>query len=316
MNLLYCGNQAMFDGLMLSVLSAARKSSRPLQVFVLTMDLRALDSRFAPLSWEQAAYLDEMVKAQHPAHSVRYLDGTAVFLDQMGKCPNLMSGYTPYSLLRLVADQMDLPPQVLYVDCDTLFYGDIGTLEAFDFSDYPLVGAIDHLGKRFIAKDYVNTGVLHLNLQKIRDQNTFGRARALCMEKAMPFPDQDALNEVMDKKCFLPTRFNEQNRLQPDTIIQHFSKTIRFWPYFRIVNVKPWQIELVHSVLGLDNYDDLFKDYLERRGKIDENLAPPRKIEAAKPFFRQLKDDLGEVFSYADQNGGIFRKTKGEGKNP
>jgi len=35
--------------------------------------------------------------------------------------------------------------------------------------------------------------------------------------------------------------------LRKDTIIQHFSKRFTLVPYFHTVNIKPWQVDLVHK---------------------------------------------------------------------
>ncbi len=307
-NLLYCGNEGVFDGVMLSLLSAAEKTSCELHAYVMTMNLTELDSRFTPLTEGQISYIDSLLKKQDSRHSVERIDSTTVFLKEMSGCPNLLTGYTPYSLLRLLADKFDLPDELLYVDCDTMFNGDISEIKSYDISNYELAGAVDHLGKRFIAKDYINSGVLYMNMKIIRETQLFARCRVLCMEKEMPFPDQDAINELVTKKLLLPAKFNQQDKLKEDTVIQHFSKTIRFFPYFKIINVKPWELELVHEVLKLDAYDEIFQNYITCRDAVSGVLAPPRRSYNAPPAGKQFRNDLHEVFSYAGQNGGIFRK--------
>lgn len=307
-NLLYCGNQGVFDGVMLSLLSAVKKSHSPLHAYVMTMDLTHLNPKFTSFTTEQVGYLDLMVKEFHSQNSVTRIDATDIFVAEMSGCPNMESGYTPYTLLRLVADKVPLPDHILYVDCDTMFNGDISELCRYDITDYELAGVVDHLGKHFIAKDYFNAGVLYLNLSQIRRTDLLGRCRQQCMSIKMPFPDQDAINKLATQKLLLPEKFNQQDGLHSDTIIQHFSKTIRFFPYFKIINVKPWELELVHDVLKISTYDDVYADYIVRRDAISGILAPPRKTYHAPPALKQLKSDIGEVLSYASQNGGIFRK--------
>lgn len=311
MNLLYCGNQGVFDGVLLSLLSAAETSSGPLCAYVLTMELTHLNPNFTALTEPQISYIQRLVQEINPENRVERIDATACFLEELAGCPNMESGYTPYTMLRLLADKLPLPDRLVYVDCDTLFYGDIYQMEGYDLDGYELAGVIDHLGRRFIAKDYLNAGVLYLNLAEMRKTKLLARCRALCMTKTMPFPDQDALHALTEKKLVLPPRFNQQDKLRTDTVIQHFCKTIRFFPYFRIVNVKPWEVELVQQVLHLHAYDQLFATYLSHREAITGTLAPPRKISRKLPVGKQLVRDLREVTAYAGQNGGIFRKKEG-----
>ena len=85
----------------------------------------------------------------------------------------------------------------------------------------------------------------------------------------MSFPDQDAINRLGSEKLYLDKRFNSQRRLYDDTVIQHFSKSIRFFPFFHTVNVKPWEVQKVRQVLKIHEYDDILDDYLKRKEEID-----------------------------------------------
>ena len=69
-------------------------------------------------------------------------------------------------------------------------------------------------------------------------------------------------NKYARKKKFLPFKFNEQKKLKDDTIIRHFSMTIKFFPKFRTQNIKPWNIDKVHSVLGITEFDDILDEYI------------------------------------------------------
>ena len=88
----------------------------------------------------------------------------------------------------------------------------------------------------------------------------------------MVFPDQDAINNLVQKKLLLPRKFNEQHRWKKDTVIQHFSKTISVFPVFKVTNIKQWQIELVQKVLKVHAYDTLYDRYLKIREEIGNGL--------------------------------------------
>lgn len=128
-----------------------------------------------------------------------------------------------------------------------------------------MAGVIDYLGKWFIDIHYMNAGILYLNMKKIRETGLFENARKMCAERKMWFPDQTALNKLVKKKLFLPTKYNEQRRLRKDTIIQHFCKSIRLFPYFHTINIKPWEVEKVRSVYKITAYDDVLDDYCNRK---------------------------------------------------
>ena len=59
----------------------------------------------------------------------------------------------------------------------------------------------------------------------------------------------------------LPSKFNEQKNLSDDTIIRHFSMTLKFFPKFKKQNIKPWHIDNVHNILNIHEFDDIFDNY-------------------------------------------------------
>ena len=87
-------------------------------------------------------------------------------------------------------------------------------------------------------------------------------------DKKMFLPDQSALNKIITKKRIAPRRYNEQYHLRHDTVIQHFTTTFRFKPYLHTLTVKPWDVDRVHQVLHLYEYDDILNEYLAIKQKI------------------------------------------------
>ena len=74
-------------------------------------------------------------------------------------------------------------------------------------------------------------------------------------------------SEYRYKKIF-PSIYNDQKRLHKNTVLQHFSTTFRFWPYFHTQSVKPWQEDRMHTILKIHEYDDLLKEFK----KLDKEL--------------------------------------------
>jgi lipopolysaccharide biosynthesis glycosyltransferase len=147
--------------------------------------------------------------------------------------------------------------------------GDICELFNTDISNYELGVVLDRYGKIFINKNYFNSGMLLMNIPKIKESNLLEKVRNLCVNKKMTFPDQDALNKLCKNKLYLPRKFNEQGNLKQDTIIQHFSKRFTLFPYFHTINIKPWQIDLVHSKLKNYAYDNIYQEYFSVKNLYD-----------------------------------------------
>ena len=97
----------------------------------------------------------------------------------------------------------------------------------------------------------------------------FERAVRLCMEKWMMLADQAALNKAIDRRKLVNRKYNEQeDRPREDTVLHHFSNNFKFWPYFRVQKVKPFEIDKIHSVLKITEYDDILREY----DKLKQNI--------------------------------------------
>ena len=272
-SLLYCGNDKVFRGLLISLLSVAAHTTGPLDVSLVTMDLTEKNPAFRPLTEEHRAFLEETLRAYHAESRVTRYDITEMFLAEMAESPNLGTVYTPYTLCRLFCDKLPMPDRVLYLDTDTAAIGDIRPLFTYDMNGCEFAGVLDYLGKVFINPRYINAGVLLLDLAKIRETGFFERARRLVASKKMPFPDQDAVNRLAKKKCFLPRGFNEQRRMRKDTVIRHFSKSIRWLPFYHTVNIKPWEIERLHEVYHTYEFDDVLAVYEQKYAEWEKAAA-------------------------------------------
>lgn len=109
--------------------------------------------------------------------------------------------------------------------------------------------------------DYINSGVLLLNLAKIRETKLFERCREMCKNKEMFMPDQSAINKLATCKGINHRKYNEQRKLHKDTVFQHFTTSFRFFPWLHALTIKPWQIDRVHNELRIQEYDDIFEEY-------------------------------------------------------
>ena len=135
---------------------------------------------------------------------------------------------------------------------------------------------LDYYGKWFFHNnifkfDYLNSGVLLLNLNKIRETGLFEKARHMCQNKKMFMPDQSSLNKLATNKKIVPRKYNEQRKLQEDTVFQHFTTSFRFLPIFHKLTVKPWEINKVHNKLKIYEYDSILEEYELEKANIKFN---------------------------------------------
>lgn len=145
---------------------------------------------------------------------------------------------------------------------DILFNRDITLLYNHDISDYEYAAARDHYGKYLINPNYINAGVLLLNMKKIRQTGLFSKARKLLSEKKLLFADQSAIYRSTTKKLMLPQKFNDQKFLHKHTVVRHFSKRLFYTPYPHTENIKQWQISKVYRIFRYDAFDDIFFEYI------------------------------------------------------
>jgi len=108
-----------------------------------------------------------------------------------------------------------------------------------------------------------------MNIRKIRETGFLEKCRKYISKNKSPFLDQDALNRFVTTKAYLPNKFNEQHKRREDTVIRHFSKTIKWFPFFHTQNIKPWMVSQVHSVMKTNQYDDILNEYLELKNNLD-----------------------------------------------
>lgn len=267
MNILYCGDRNIANGVVLSVLSLLECIDIPLNIYILTMQLETEAKTFYGLPQSFADELDKLVKKYNPSSSVKLIDATDLFADQPPTA-NLETRFTPCCMLRLFADKIEqLPDRLLYLDNDVICRSDCSDFYFQDIEQYELVGVLDYYGRwlfrnNILHADYLNSGVLLLNLAMIRQTGLFEKCRRRCQEKKMFMPDQSAINKLATAKNIDKRKFNDQRKLHDDTVFQHFTTSFRFFPYIHTVSVKPWQIDKVHSVLKLHEYDQLLNKYL------------------------------------------------------
>ena len=276
MNLLLCGNEKVFDGALTELISITNKTKEVVKCYIFTMNLTRIKPEYTSIKDEQIKFLDKVIKTKNPENSVIKIDVTELYEKEFGKCKNENAYCTPYTLLRLLADLVpEIPEKILYLDIDMMAGDDISNLYNIDITDYEYAAVKEKYGSKIIKADYINAGMLLLNMKKIKETKLLEKARFLIKTKKMLFADQDAIYRATTKKLLLPRIYNEQSKFnKKDTVICHFCKRLLLRPYPHTENYKQWHIEEVHKVLkcyafdkDLEEYVKLKKEYEKEKGE-------------------------------------------------
>lgn len=264
-NIMFCGNDKVFDGALTCALSIMKRStlSEPLRFYMLTMDVSHIKPEYLPISSRQIEFFDKVIKGYNPENTVKCIDVTELYNEEFAGSPNESAYCSPYTLIRLLADRVEgLPDKILYLDIDIMFNRDISLLYSVDVSDVEYAAARDHYGKYLIKPNYVNAGVMLWNLKMMRETGLLAKARELIRKKKLTFADQSAIIRSTTKKKMLAQKFNDQKFLHKHTVVRHFSKRLFWLPYPHTENIKQWHVEKVRKVFKYRQFDDILDEYL------------------------------------------------------
>ncbi len=242
-------------------------------IYIMTIKYEEVE----PFEEKTVKFLDRLVKKYNKNNFVQLIDATDVFVKNLPK-KNMGSYFTPCSMLRLYMDkipELAVLDRVLYLDYDVICRGDLREFYETDLNGIEAAGVLDIYGRRFyhyhglFKQDYMNSGVMLFNLPECLKSGMFTKSVDLCVRRWMMLADQAALNKSISKRKLMPRKYNEQEeRPREDTILHHFSNNFKFWPYFRVQKVKPFEIDKVHKILKIFEYDDIFDEY----NKLKDNI--------------------------------------------
>ena len=71
-NILFCGNSGVFDGMLTAALSILRRTDtkEPFCFYVFTMDVSDIKANYTPVSDEAISYFGEIIKKYNPGNTV------------------------------------------------------------------------------------------------------------------------------------------------------------------------------------------------------------------------------------------------------
>ena len=273
-NILLCGNEKVFDGALTELISITNKTKEAINCYIFTMNLTRVKPEYTAITDEQIEFLQDVIKYKNTENKITKIDVTEIYETEFGNCVNETAYCTPYTLLRLLADKIEnIPDKLLYLDIDMMAASDISELYNTDITDYEYAAVKEKYGSIFIRPDYINAGMLLLNMKKIKETGMLRKSRELIKTKKMLFADQDAIFRSTTKKKLLPRKYNEQSKFnRKDTVICHFCKRLLWRPYPHTENYKQWNVEEVHKVLKCYAFEEDLKEYLELKEKIGAKI--------------------------------------------
>lgn len=235
------------------------------------MDKSELREDFVPIEDSQVEFLDEVVKRKSPDSTVQKIDVTNLYNKEFKGSKNETAYCTPYTLLRLLVDLVpNMPDKILYLDIDIMCGGDLNQLYSIDIENYEYAAVKEKYGCWLICPNYINAGMLLINLKLAKKNKLFEKARNLIKTTKLLFADQDALFWSTEKMKILPRIYNEQSRFnRKGTIICHFCKRLLWLPYPHTENFKQWNIEEVHKILKCYYYDNDLNEYIELKKEFE-----------------------------------------------
>ena len=261
-NIFYCSDKKYFKQLFLSLITLVENTNEALNVTILTEEVSELSKTKAHTE-DDRLICEKLLKSKNPESKVNLVDISDLFRERLLPSVNSSNKYYHYFVtLRLVADLVpEIGDRAIYLDTDVFFNDDVKKLwDIFD-ENYEVMGRRD-AGR--ITK-YIHSGVMLLNMKKIRENGTFEKACERCRNKKyICYIDMTALNSVTKKKKVIPNRFCSFKN-KKDNVIHHvcavregkllFSK--KWWH-----RIKTDEIELMRKACPYyKRYYDVFDEY-------------------------------------------------------
>ena len=270
-NLLLCGNKKVFDGALTQLISITNRTKEDINCYIFTMDATRLKPEYVPIEDEQIEFLNKVIKSKNINNNVKKIDVTKEYEEEFLGTANENAYCTPYTLLRLLADKKEeIPDKILYLDIDIMVGNDLTKLYNIDITNYEYAAVKEKYGCWIIRPDYINAGMLLLNMKKIKETGLLEKARNLLKRRKLLFADQDAIFWSTTKKLILPRIYNEQSKFnKKDTVICHFCKRLMFRPYPHTENYKQWNIGEVHKILKCFYFDKDLEEYSKLKAEFE-----------------------------------------------
>jgi UDP-glucose:(glucosyl)LPS alpha-1,3-glucosyltransferase len=244
------------------------------------------------ISEENAARLREIESRYRTPIKVQIID--ASIFDEFADFPSF-SQYSAaiFTRLLIASTLHGITDKVLYLDADIVCQGSVAELTAIDIDDCVVaaVGDVGAIAEKQIstlqlsARQYFNSGVLYINVENWMANDVWHHAvkAILASNKKFSFPDQDALNIVLDGRAkIIDSKFNwmydlfsetaSKKRIAKDAVFVHF-----------VGRLKPWHNWCCNTS------NSLFLKYQAMSPWAGVALYPPKNYKEMRMFSQGLR---------------------------
>lgn len=140
MNVLYCGDKNIEDGLIISVLSLLKNIKTSLNIYVLTINSK--EWKIDGVTDKCIDILDNKMKLINKKNCIKKIDITEIFEKEI-PAKNMKTRFTPCCMLRLFADEIkEIPDRILYLDNDVICRKDCQEFYNQDMENYEIARSI------------------------------------------------------------------------------------------------------------------------------------------------------------------------------
>lgn len=219
--------------------------------------------------------------------------------------PNYNTKYTKMSYLRCYFSKILNEDKILYLDVDTLVVDNIQELWELDFD--VIAGVHEggewnrHLNTYGLNDTYINSGVLLMDLKKIREERLDDSMIYLLNNNKYAFPDQDVINLVCRNRIHqLPNIYNSSDTtgIVDNAKILHYIRGNKGWikssprseiwfKYFNEMIEKRDNMEK-YKVKAIISFDDV--KVQDENGKNVKRVANQSEWEVDKDRYLFLKE--------------------------
>ncbi len=177
-------------------------------------------------------------------YKIEFINAEDTFTKYITTNKNVSSRFTKFALYRLMLPEMIQEDRVIHIDADAMVVGDIRELWNMNIGDNYIAGAIDIGADRYNLKrpiglgindNYVNAGVLLMNLKKIREDNIMKKWIYEANTKKYTCHDQCIINKICkDKISIMDNKYNVSistglNIVRDEVKIVHWAGNIKPW---------------------------------------------------------------------------------------
>lgn len=221
--------------------------------------------------------------------------------------PNYNTHYSKMSYVRCYFTKLLKDDKILYLDVDTLVVDNIEDLWNIDLEDNVIAGVYEpgewnrHLNTYGLNDTYINSGVLLMDLKKIREERLDDSMIYLLNNNKYAFPDQDVINLVCRNRIkHISNVYNssETTGIVDNAKILHYIRGNKGWikssprsdiwyKYFNEMIEKRDNMEK-YKVKAIISFDDV--EVQDENGKNVKRVANQSEWEVDKDRYLFLKD--------------------------